>query len=99
MEYLRLIRKPSLDAEPGIKVTKDLELEFKNENVEQTLKDLTLHTTAHVSGEGYESKLDTTIQLNEGDYLIFEEEGRGYIKPLEEFMTIQEARKELEIDL
>lgn len=99
MEYLRLIRKPSLDTEPGIKITKELELEFKNENVDQTLKDLTLHTTMKVNGEGYESTYDTTIHLKEGEYLIFEEEGRGYIKPLEEFMTIEEAKKELEVDL
>jgi hypothetical protein len=99
MEYLRLIKKPSLETEPGIRVTKDLELEYKNENVEQTLKDLTLHTTMKVNGEGFESTYDTTIYLNEGEYLIFEEEGRGYIKPLEEFMTIEEARKELDVDL
>lgn len=99
MEYLRLIKKPSLDTEPGIKVTKDLELEFKNENVEQTLKDLTLHTIMKVHGEGYKSTYDTIINLEEGEYLVFEEEGRGYIKPLEPFMTIEEARKELDVDL
>lgn len=99
MEYLRLIKRPSLDTEPGIKVTKELELEFKNENVEQTLKDLTLHTIMKVTGEGYESTYDTIIHLEEGEYLIFEEEGRGYIKPLEPFMTIEEAREELNVDL
>lgn len=99
MEYLRLIKKPSLDTEPGIKVTKELELEFKNGNVEQTIKDLVLHTTMKVTGEGYESTYDTIINLEEGEYLVFEEEGRGYIKPLEPFMTIEEARKELDVDL
>lgn len=99
MEYLRLIRKPDLNFEPGIKVTKDLELEFKNENVEQTLKDLTLHTIMKLNGEGYESIYDTTIHLTEGEYLVFEEEGRGYIKPVETFMTVAEAREELNIDV
>jgi hypothetical protein len=38
---------------------------------------------------------DTTIRLKEGDILVFEEEGRGYIKPLEEFVTIEEAIDDL----
>ena len=49
-----------------------------------------------VIGDGYESKYHTTVQLKEGDILIFEENGRGYIKPVEEFVTIGEAIKELE---
>lgn len=92
----RFIRKPSIDMLAGIKVTKETELEFKNENVNQTIKDLVLHSVTKVTGEGYESKYDTTIQLKEGDVLIFEDEGRGYIKPVEEFVTIAEAIEELE---
>ena len=30
-------------------------------------------------------------KLTEGDVLIFEEEGRGYIKPVESFVTVAEA--------
>ena len=92
----RFIRKPSIDMLAGIKVTKDTELEFKNENVKQTIKDLVLHSVTKVTGEGYKSKYDTTIQLKEGDVLIFEDEGRGYIKPVEQFVTIAEAIEELE---
>lgn len=87
----RFIRKPSIDMFAGIKVTKDTELEYKNENVKQTIKDLVLHSVTKVTGEGYKSKYDTTIQLKEGDVLIFEDEGRGYIKPVEQFVTIAEA--------
>ena len=89
------IRKPSIDLYPGIKVDKDTMLEYKNENVEQILKDLVLHSVTRVSGEGYESVYDTTIKLKEGDILVFEEEGRGYIKPVEEFVTIAEAIDDL----
>lgn len=92
----RFIRKPSLDMFAGIKVTKDTELEYKNENVKQTIKDLVLRSVTKVTGEGYKSKYDTTIQLKEGDVLIFEDEGRGYIKPVEEFVTISEALDDLE---
>jgi hypothetical protein len=89
------IRKPSIDLMPGICVTKDTELEFKNENVKQTVRNLVLHSVMKVEGEGYKSKYDTTIQLKEGDVLIFESEGRGYIKPVEDFVTIEEAIEDL----
>ena len=89
------IRKPSIDLYPGIRVDKDTVLEYKNENVKQTVKDLVLRSVTRVNGEGYKSKYDTTIKLKEGDILVFEEEGRGYIKPLEEFVTIAEAIDDL----
>ena len=90
------IRKPSIDLYPGIRVDKDTVLEYKNDNVKQELKNLVFHSVTKVKGEGFKSKYDTTIYLNEGDILVFEEEGRGYIKPVEEFVTIAEAIEELE---
>lgn len=92
---MNFIRKPCIDLYPGIRVTKDTVLEYKNENVKQTLKELVLHSVTKVKGENYRSKYDTTIKLQEGDILVFEEEGRGYIKPVEEFVTISEAIEEL----
>lgn len=90
------IRKPDINLYPGIRVTKDTDMEYKNENVEQTVRDLVMHSVTKVKGEGYESTYNTTIQLKEGDILVFEEEGRGYIKPVEDFVTIQEAIDDLE---
>lgn len=87
----RFIRKPSVDMYAGIKVDKDTVLKFNNDNVEQTLKDLVFHSITKIKGDNFESTYDTTIQLKEGDILIFEEEGRGYIKPVEDFVTIKEA--------
>ena len=89
------IRKPSIDLYPGIRVDKDTVLEYKNDNVKQTLKDLVFRSVTKVKGEGYISKYDTKINLTEGDILIFEEEGRGYIKPVEQFATIAEAIDDL----
>lgn len=89
MEYF--VRKPSIDLYPGVKVNKDTVLEFKSETVEQNLKDLVLHTKMTVRGEGYESTYDTTIWLQEGDVLLFEEDSRGYIKPVDSFVTAEEA--------
>lgn len=89
------IRKPSIDLYPGIKVTKDTSLEYKTENVEQKVENLVFHSVTKVKGDNFESVYDTTIQLKEGDILIFEEEGRGYIKPVEPFVTIDEAIADL----
>lgn len=89
------IRKPSIDMYPGIRVDKDTELEYKNENVVQTVKNLVFHSVTKVKGEGFRSKYDTTINLKEGDILVFEEDGRGYIKPVEDFVTIEEAISDL----
>lgn len=89
------IRKPSIDLYPGIKVDKDTVFEYKNDSVEQTLKDLTFRSITKVKGESFESVYDTTIHLKEGDILVYEEEGRGYIKPVEEFVTIDEAISDL----
>lgn len=89
------IAKPNIDLYPGVIVDKDTKLEYKNGNVKQELENLVLHTVTKVKGEGYESVYDTTIYLKEGDILVFEEEGRGYIKPVEEFVTIEEAIDDL----
>ena len=91
----KFIRKPSIDMYGGIRVDKDTTLEYKNENVEQTLKDLVFHSVTKVKGDNFVSTYNTTITLSEGDILVFEEEGRGYIKPVEEFVTVDEAIPEL----
>lgn len=91
----KFIRKPSIDMLAGIRVTKDTTLNYENESVKQYLKDLLFKSLTKVKGEGYESVYNTTIYLKEGDILIFEEEGRGYIKPVEDFVTVKEAIEEL----
>ena len=90
------IKKPDINMYPGIRVTKETELEYKNDNVKQLIKDMVLYSITTVKGEGYKSTYDTTVQLKEGDILVFEDEGRGYIKPVEDFVTIQEAIDDLE---
>lgn len=96
MEYIKLIRQPNIDMVAGIKVTKDTDITYENEGVKQTIKDLVLHSVMTIKGEEYVSTYDTTIYLKEGDVLVFEEGARGYIKPVETFMTVEEAIEELE---
>jgi hypothetical protein len=90
------VQRPSIDLYPGVRVTKETVLEYKSENVVQTVKNLVLHSVTKLKGDSFKSKYDTTIKLNEGDVLIFEDKGRGYIKPVEEFVTIEEAIEDLE---
>ena len=89
------IQKPSIDLFPGVRVKADTVLEYSNERVEQKLENLVFHSKTRVNGENFESVYDTTIHLSEGDVLVFEEEGRGYIKPVDQFVSIGEAIEEL----
>ena len=90
------IRRPNIELLQGVRVTKDMNISFENDNVKQTIENMVLRSITEVKGEGFTSKCETTIQLEEGDVLIFEEEGRGYIKPVESFVTIEEAIEDLE---
>ena len=92
----KYIVKPSIDMYMGVKVDKDTKLEYKTDEVEQTVENLVLNSVTKITGENYKSEYHTTIILQEGDILIFEDEGRGYIKPVEEFMSVEDAIKELE---
>lgn len=91
----KFIIKPSIDLYPGVRVTKETDIEFKNEKVHQTIRDLKMHSIIKTSGEGFESIHDVTVQLREGDILVFEENGRGYIKPVEPMQTVEEAMEDL----
>ena len=89
------IRKPDITLYTGVRVDKDTVLEYENEKVKQKIEGLVYHSVTKVKGDNFESIYDTTIYLNEGDILVFEEEGRGYIKPVESFVTIAEAIEDL----
>lgn len=91
----KFIRKPSIELFLGITVDKDTVLEYENENVKQKIEGLVLHSVQTIKGSGYESVSDTKIYLEEGDILLFEEDGRGYIKPVNGFVTIAEAIDDL----
>lgn len=92
---MNFIRKPSIDLYPGVRVDKDTVLEYKNEHVDQKLEKLVFRSETKINGDGFRSIHTTFINLKEGDVLVFEDGGRGYIKPVEQFVTIEEAIEDL----
>lgn len=96
MENIKVIKKPDITMYPAIRVNKDTKFEYENEHVKQTLKNLRFHSITTIKGDNYKSVYNTTINLKEGDILVYEEENRGYIKPVEEMQTVKEVVKELE---
>lgn len=92
------VEQPNIELMKGIQVTKETEFDYKNENVEQVLKDLVLETISNQEGTNgintYKSKSYISINLNEGDILLFDE-GRGYYMPKYPVTTIEEAIEDI----
>lgn len=95
MEYVKLIRQPNINMVAGIKVTKDTDITFENDKVKQSIKDLVYHSTTAFEGDNFAGKNEITVNLNEGDYVVFDGDERGYIVPAQKFMTVAEAIEEL----
>ena len=81
----------------NVDINNNFNIEFKNDNVEQTVKDLVLKSKMTIKTDDFESTYNTTIKLKDGDVLVFEEKDRGYVKPVEEMYSVEEAIKELEL--
>lgn len=96
MEYLKLIRQPNINMVAGIKATKDTDISFENDTVKQSIKNLVYSATTKIKGDNFEGKNEITVNLKEGDVVIYDGEERGYIVPAQRFMTVDEAIKELE---
>lgn len=98
MKHQLFVDHPSLDLYKGILVEKDTEVSFKNENVEQLLKDLKLDTIMTDEGSNgintYKSKSHISITLNEGDILLFDP-SRGYYLPPYPKTTIEQAIEDI----
>ena len=95
MQYKKFMRQPNIDLIAGIVVDKDTKLEYKTENVAQILEDLVLHSVMTVESDEFKSTYTVDVFLEDGDVLLFDEGGRGYIKPAERYMTVDEAIDEL----
>ena len=98
MKFDLFVDQPSLELKKGIQVRKDTEVSFKNEKVEQLLKDLKLDTILDEEGtngiNSYKSKSHISITLNEGDILLFDP-SRGYYLPPYPKTTIEQAIEDI----
>lgn len=94
MKHELFVEQPVLDLKEGIKVSVDTELFYKNDTVEQVLKDLVLETIVDEAGSNgintYKSKSYLSINLNPGDILLFDER-RGYYMPSYPVESIDDA--------
>ena len=94
MKHEMFVEQPVLDLKEGIKVTEETELLYKNDKVEQVLKDLVLETILDDEGTNgintYKSKSYLSIKLNPGDILLFNEQ-RGYYMPPYPVASIDDA--------
>lgn len=94
MKHELFVEQPVLDLKEGIKVTAETELLYKNDKVEQVLKNLVLETILDDAGSNgvnsYKSKSYLSINLNPGDILLFDEQ-RGYYMPPYPVTSIDDA--------
>ena len=91
----KFIFKPDITFYEGIKIDKETKLEFENEYVKQSINNLVLKTFKKEKTDKYESEFNLTINLAEGEILLFEEE-RGYFLPSLPMSTVKDAIEDLE---
>lgn len=94
MKHELFVEQPVLDFKEGIRVSDDTELLYKNDKVEQVLKNLVLETILDDEGTNgintYKSKSYLSINLNSGDILLFDK-NRGYYMPTYPVTSIDDA--------
>lgn len=99
MKHELFVEQPVLDLKEGIKVTRETELSYKNDSVEQVLKDLVLETILDEAGtngiNSYKSKSYLSISLTPGDILLFDRE-RGYYMPSYPVTSIDDAISDIQ---
>ena len=91
------IKNPDVTIYKGVNVDKKTTLKFEREdgNLRQELKNLEFVQFEKRQAENFESETKTTIHLKEGMTVLFEDEKRGYVVPLERYVTIGEALEDL----
>ena len=91
----KFIFKPDITLYSGVLVNKDTKIEYKNENVDQKLENLTLEMTTYTKENNYEARSNLTFHLNEGDILLFDEEV-GYFVPKIPACTLKSALEDIQ---
>lgn len=94
-KYMRI---PDVTLYAGVKVNKDTNLSFESEDgkIKQELKNLEFVQYEKREADNFESETKTTIHLKDGMVVLFENEYRGYVVPVERYVRIGEALADLE---
>lgn len=89
--------RPDITIYTGVRVTKETELEFINEDrtIKQKLKDLVLTTDLSNKGSDFETQSVVKNFLNKGDILIFNNI-KGYQVPSLPLATAKEIKEDFE---
>lgn len=98
MKHELFLPKPALKFYEGVRVTKDTKVTYETETVKQELKNLVLDTIATEEGSNgfntYRSKTYVSIDLNEGDILLFDEK-KGYYLATNTVSSIDDAIEDI----
>ncbi len=93
-----LILIPNCEIYKGIVVDENTTLKYENKDktISQELKNLEFIQTQIIETSEYKTETKTTIYLKKGMVVLFENEERGYVVPVNKYVTIKEAIQELE---
>ena len=91
------IKNPDVTIYKGIKVDEDTTLKYETEdgNLIQELKNLEFTQITKTFNEKYDQEIKTVIHLKPNMIILFEDKERGYVVPVERFVTIGEAIEDL----
>lgn len=94
-KYMKI---PDVTLYAGVKVDKDTKLKFESENgkIKQELNNLKFVQVEIREADNFESETKTTIYLKEGMVVLYENENRGYVVPVDRYVRISEALEDLE---
>lgn len=92
------IKSPDVTIYKGINVNKDTELKFERQDgkLKQELKSLEFVQYEKREADNFESEIKTIIHLKEGMVVLYEDDNRGYVVPVERYVIIGEALEDLE---
>ena len=91
---MKILEKPDLTLYEAVVITKDLVLDYENDHRKQHIENLVLTTTDYEEKPMYDMTTTANVKLEEGKYLILEE--NGYIYPLNEVCTLEQAIEEMQ---
>ena len=89
---------PDVTLYAGVRVDKKTKLKFESVDgkVKQELNNLKFIQIEKREADNFESETKTTIFLKEGMVVLFENENRGYVVPVDRYVRIGEALEDLE---